>query len=133
MYNYNYGCGCGAKSVTNIPSATRANGSQTYNTSNTQMPYYQDTQTTTGKNTTDIFDVNQPPQVIGNIGYTQGYLKSKIGKRVQIEFLIGTTMLVDRGGTLVDVGISYVVIRETATGNLVMGDLYSIKFVTFYD
>lgn len=70
--------------------------------------------------------------VITEPGYTQYYLKQQIGKRVKIEFLIGTNMLVDREGTLLDVGISYLVIREVDTNNLVMCDMYSIKFVTIY-
>ncbi len=64
--------------------------------------------------------------------YTQGYLKSQIGARVKVEFLIGTNMLVDREGTLVDVGISYIIIREVDTDDLLLCDIYSIKFVRFY-
>ena len=64
--------------------------------------------------------------------YTQGYLKSKIGSNVKIDFLIGTNMLVDKAGTLVDVGISYIVIREAETDDLLFCDMYAIKFVKFY-
>ena len=67
-----------------------------------------------------------------NILYTQGYLRTKIGSRVKIDFLIGTNMFVDREGTIVDVGISYVVLREVETDDLLVCDLYSIKFVRFY-
>lgn len=42
-------------------------------------------------------------------------------------------MLIDREGTLVGVGISYVLIDEVDTHHLVMADMYSIKFVTIYD
>jgi hypothetical protein len=71
--------------------------------------------------------------VLTNPGYTQAFLRTQIGKRVRIEFLIGTNTLVDRGGILEDVGISYIVLRDTEANNRVMGDLYSIKFVTFYE
>jgi hypothetical protein len=64
--------------------------------------------------------------------YTQGYLRTQIGSRVKIEFLIGTNMLVDREGTLVDVGISFVIINEVDTDDLLLCDIYSIKFVRFY-
>lgn len=64
--------------------------------------------------------------------YTQGYLRTQIGKRVKVEFLIGTNMLVDREGTLVDVGISYIIINEVETDDLLLCDIYSIKFVRFY-
>ncbi len=73
-----------------------------------------------------------PTTPVLDVEYTQGYLKTQIGRRVKIEFLIGTNMLVDREGTLVDVGISYVIINEIETDDLLLCDIYSIKFVRFY-
>lgn len=78
------------------------------------------------------FEQQPGPPVTTNIEYTQGYLRSQIGKRVRIEFLIGTNLLTDRIGTLVDVGISYVIIRLQESDDLMLGDIYSIKFVTFF-
>lgn len=72
------------------------------------------------------------PPVTTDIGYTQAYLKTQIGKKVRIEFLVGTSTLTDRIGTLVGVGISYVLIRLEETDDIMLGDIYSIKFVTFY-
>jgi hypothetical protein len=63
--------------------------------------------------------------------FLQGYLRTLIGKRVRIEFLIGTQILQDRSGTIVDVGVSYVTLRD-ASGSLVVCDIYSIKFVTIF-
>lgn len=77
------------------------------------------------------FDMLPAPPIM-DVEYTQGYLKTQIGARVKIEFLIGTNMLVDREGTLVDVGISYIIIREVDTDDLLLCDIYSIKFVRFY-
>lgn len=65
-------------------------------------------------------------------GFLQAYLRRNIGKRVRIEFLIGTNVLTDRSGTLEEVGISYVVLRDQAGSRLVC-DLYSIKFVTVFE
>ncbi|MHB1391879.1 MAG: hypothetical protein ACYCYE_02190 [Clostridia bacterium] len=73
-----------------------------------------------------------PTTPVLDIQYTQGYLKTQIGRRVKIEFLIGTNMLIDREGTLIDVGISYIIIREVETDDLLLCDIYSIKFVRFY-
>lgn len=73
-----------------------------------------------------------PTTPVLDIEYTQGYLKTQIGRHVKVEFLIGTNMLVDREGTLVDVGISYIIIREVETDDLLLCDIYSIKFVRFY-
>lgn len=73
-----------------------------------------------------------PATPVLDIMYTQGYLKSQIGARVKVEFLIGTNMLIDREGTLTDVGISYIIINEVETDDLLLCDIYSIKFVRFY-
>lgn len=90
--------------------------------------------TTTGDMPTNIALV--PPLMVENpimdTEYTQGYLRTQIGKKVKVEFLIGTNMLVDREGTLVDVGISYIIINEVETDDLLLCDIYSIKFVRFY-
>ncbi len=77
-------------------------------------------------------DFDIVPQTVESIQYTQGYLKTQIGRKVKVEFLIGTNMLVDREGTLVEVGISYIIIREAETDDLVLCDMYSIKFVKFF-
>lgn len=70
---------------------------------------------------------------LSNIGYTQAYLRSIIGKRVRVSFLIGTSLLIDRVGTLTDVGISYIVLRQLDANITTMCDLYSIKFVDIYN
>lgn len=93
--------------------------------------------TTSGTMPTNIASI---PLAINQFGatpdtdvlYTQGYLRTQIGRRVKVEFLIGTNMLVDREGTLVDVGISYIIINEVETDDLLLCDIYSIKFVRFY-
>lgn len=64
--------------------------------------------------------------------WTQGYLVSQIGRTVRIEFLIGESMLTDRRGRLINVGIDYVVIQEADSDDILICDLYSIKFVTTY-
>lgn len=70
-----------------------------------------------------------PPVLRGN-EYIQGQLREYIGKPVKIEFILGTNMLIDREGILLDVGIDHVVLRETRTDDILLADLYSIKFVT---
>lgn len=73
-----------------------------------------------------------PSPVIGDTNYTQGYLRTQIGKQVRVEFLIGTGMFTDRVGTLVGVGISYILIQPAGTDDIMLCDIYSIKFVTFF-
>ncbi|MDF2674759.1 MAG: hypothetical protein K0R09_3027 [Clostridiales bacterium] len=96
-----------------------------------QMGYQQTTPGQAGLSPLDMA-AEDSTSVETNINYTQGYLRTKIGARVKIEFLIGTNMLVDREGTLTQVGISYVIIREIDTDDDLLCDIYSIKFVRFY-
>ncbi len=63
--------------------------------------------------------------------YLNGYLRTQIGKMVRIEFLIGTGTLIDRTGTLLDVGANFVTIRQVQTDDIVVCDFFSIKFITF--
>jgi hypothetical protein len=43
---------------------------------------------------------------------------------------LGTGAMTDRSGTLIAVGASYILIRVFATDDIMMCDIYSIKFVT---
>ena len=100
-----------------------------------QGPMSGGTGTGMGAGTADNQDFEVAPgsPVANNILYNQGWLTTQIGKYVKIEFLIGTNMFIDREGMLKEVGISYVVIQETGTNDMVMCDIYSIKFVRVYD
>lgn len=64
--------------------------------------------------------------------YIQGYLQQFIGHYVRIDFLVGTGTFIDRDGVLTRVGVDFVELREVQTGNVIVGDLYSIKFITVY-
>lgn len=74
----------------------------------------------------------QGPPTTTNIGYTPAFLRTQIGRNVKVEFLIGTNMVVDREGTLVEVGIDYIILQETETDDYLLCDMYSIKFVKFF-
>ena len=78
------------------------------------------------------FSGDQPPQTVESVMYTPGYLKTQIGRRVKVDFLIGTNSFMDKTGTLLAVGVSYIILREQETDDLLLCDIYSIKFVTFY-
>lgn len=68
--------------------------------------------------------------IINNLMYTQGYLRTQIGKLVRVQFLIGTNNLQDRTGILTSVGASYIILRSLESGTDIFCDIYSIKFVT---
>lgn len=78
------------------------------------------------------FEIQPGAPAVLNTEYTQGYLRTQIGKRMRVTFLLGTNTVQDREGVLEDVGISYITLRETQTNNLTLADIYSIKFVVIF-
>jgi len=78
------------------------------------------------------FDLAPTSPIVNNPLYNQGWLQSQIGKYVKVDFLLGTSTFQDRQGLLQEVGISFIVLKESSTNNLIMCDIYSIKFVTVY-
>ena len=79
------------------------------------------------------FEIAPGSPIVNNRLYNQGWLTTQIGKYIKIEFLIGSNMYLDREGTLLEVGISYIIIKESGTNDIVMCDIYSIKFVRVFD
>jgi len=77
------------------------------------------------------FEMAPGSPVQQDINYTQGYLRTQIGKKVLVSFLIGTNTYQDRTGILESVGISYIILREEGNTKL-MCDIYSIKFVRIF-
>lgn len=78
------------------------------------------------------FVSGQPaPQTLANPEFLAGFLRTQIGRRVRVEFLIGTNSMTDRTGTLVGVGVSYILIQPLDSDDIMLCDLYSIRFVTF--
>ena len=67
-----------------------------------------------------------------SLQFLNGFLRTQIGRKVMVEFLIGTNTLVDRSGILVAVGTNYILINESESDDLLACDYYNIKFVRFY-
>lgn len=74
----------------------------------------------------------QSPQTQQDTSSLLEWLKTQIGKKMRVSFLIGTNMLQDREGTLLEVGTDYILLRETETGDTTACDTQNIKFVTVY-
>lgn len=72
----------------------------------------------------------QIPATVKSTLFTPGFLRTQIGKRMRVEFLIGTGTLIDRTGTLLNVGASYILLQMVDSDDIMMCDIYSIKFVT---
>ena len=62
--------------------------------------------------------------------FTPGFLRTQIGRKMRVEFLLNQGPLVDRTGTLLAVGASYILLRLIESDDIMMCDIYSIKFVT---
>ncbi|WDV44775.1 hypothetical protein PV797_14785 [Clostridiaceae bacterium M8S5] len=78
-------------------------------------------------------DNNTEPPVLGDKNYLQGYLKTLIGKYIRVDFLIGSNTFLDKEGVLTNVGVDHIILREPQTDDLVIADMYSIKFVKVFE
>jgi len=87
-------------------------------------------------NPTDIMVLNaltQPmPVTMQSLQYINAFLRTQIGKKVTVDFLLGTDSLQDRTGTLLGVGTNYILLNEVETDDLLVCDFYTIKFVKVY-
>ncbi|MCI1955523.1 MAG: hypothetical protein LKJ21_03995 [Oscillospiraceae bacterium] len=91
----------------------------------------QQTQETPPGSFLPITDMTQPQAVTTqSMEYLNGYLRTLIGSRIRVEFLIGTNTYLDRSGTLVAVGANYIVLQESMSDDLLICDFFNIKFIT---
>jgi hypothetical protein len=89
--------------------------------------------TTPSQDLAPIMPWNQPiPVTTESLMYMNGFMRTQIGRRVTVEFLIGTNTLVDKSGTLLAVGANYILINEIESDDILLCDFYSIKFMKFY-
>lgn len=96
----------------------------------TAVPPYPTPQTMQGMQEAQ-FEMAPGAPIQQDVNYTQGFLRTQIGKRVLVSFLIGTNTYQDRTGILENVGISYIILREEGNTRL-LADIYSIKFVRIF-
>lgn len=76
---------------------------------------------------------NQPyPITVQNIQYLNGFIRSQVGRRVHVEFLIGTSNIVEKDGYLVAVGANFILLNPLDTKDILACDFYNIKFMKFY-
>ena len=72
----------------------------------------------------------QTPQTLQSTMFIPGFLRTQIGRTIRVEFLIGTNgPLVDRTGVLLGVGASYILLRPVNSDDIMLCDMFSIKFV----
>lgn len=88
-------------------------------------------------------DVIQTPSITtpaGGIGaeqntgieYLNGLIRTQIGRRASIDFLLGTSGMVTKDGYILGVGSNYILINEVDTDDITACDFYNIKFIKFF-
>lgn len=90
-------------------------------------------QPTTSKELEPIMPYDQPfPVTAESIEYLNGFLRTQLGRRVKLEFIVGTNNLDSRDGLLLAVGANFILINVENSNDLMACDFYNLKFVTFY-
>lgn len=86
-----------------------------------------------GSETAPITDLSMPQAMTAeSMQYLNGFLRTQIGNRVTVNFLIGTNTYIDKSGKLLAVGANYIVLQEAMTDDLLVCDFFNIKFITIY-
>ncbi len=82
---------------------------------------------------TAITDFSNPyPVTAESIQYLNGFIRTQIGRRAEIEFLLGSSGLTTRTGYILGVGANYILINELDTNDITACDFYNIKFIKFF-
>ena len=64
--------------------------------------------------------------------YLNGLIRTQIGRRASIDFLLGTSGMVTKDGYILGVGSNYILINEVDTDDITACDFYNIKFIRFF-
>lgn len=76
---------------------------------------------------------NQPfPITPESMQYLNGFMRTQIGRRVEVEFLVGTNNTEIKNGFLIGVGANYILLNDIETDDLITADFYNIKFMRFF-
>ena len=67
------------------------------------------------------------------MGSLKAMLSNNVGNHIVASFLMGSQNLVSWEGILYDVGNNYLTIYQEPKGRYVVGDLYALKFMEFYE
>lgn len=115
--------GIGANDITDVlmPSVSNMQSS-----ASTELP------ASSGNVTQQITDYSKPfPVTAESIQYLNGFIRTQIGRRVQVDFLIGNNEIVTKDGYLLGVGANYILLNEIGTNDITACDFYNIKFIRF--
>lgn len=116
--------GTGANDITSIIMPQN-----TGNSASAELPVYSTSQNDLSQQITDF---SRPfPVTAESIQYLNGFIRTQIGRRVQVDFLIGNNELVTKDGFLLGVGANYILLNEIGTNDITAADFYNIKFIRF--
>ena len=75
------------------------------------------------------------PGTNGNVDPSsiQEIISLSVGSYAVVEFLIGTQNIVRKEGVITAVGVSWLLLYDEDSGTSVVCDMYSVKFVTYFD
>lgn len=80
-----------------------------------------------------ITDFSNPyPVTSESIQFLNGFIRTQIGRRVSIDFLVGSNTMVTKTGYLLGVATNYILLNELDTDDITACDFYNIKFIRFY-
>ncbi|MBD9051967.1 hypothetical protein [Ruminococcus sp.] len=80
-----------------------------------------------------LTDIKNPYEVTAeSVQYLNGFIRTQIGRKVSIDFLVGSNTIVTKSGYLLGVAANYILINELDTNDLTTCDFYNIKFIRFY-
>lgn len=80
-----------------------------------------------------ITDFSNPyPVTSESIQFLNGFIRTQIGRRVSIDFLVGSNTMVTKTGYLLGVATNYILINELDTDDITACDFYNVKFIRFY-
>ncbi len=81
----------------------------------------------------EITDFQNPyPVTPESLQYLNGFIRTQIGRRVSIDFLVGSNTMVTKLGYLLGVASNYILINELDTNDITTCDFYNIKFIRFF-
>ena len=80
-----------------------------------------------------LSDLNQSqPISTESVEFLNGFLRTQIGNRVRVEFLVGTNTYLEKSGKLIAVGGNYIILQEAMSDDMLVCDFFTIKFITIF-
>ncbi len=132
-YDYPTGVPYDADYNLNIPPNSNSFVSTPTTTLNATMNQNQPTQDINQAGNVAITDFSNPfPVTPESIQYLNGFIRTQIGRRITVTFLIGSNQIEEKSGFLLGVGANYILINELDTNDITACDFYNIKFIRFY-